>query len=111
MTERDGQRTHRPQGVVDGRLIPRRAAVEDLAAGEEHLLYSAERDEASALNRSAAEIWKLCDGTRTAAAISRTLEEQYGVENQCLWSDVSKTLAVLQTRGLIVWTDQPSHRP
>ena len=58
-------------------IVPHRANVERFAAEGECLLYNPARDEASALNRSATEIWELCDGRLTIGAIARVLGERY----------------------------------
>jgi len=61
-------------------MVPRQRTVETFASDGEALLYSATRDEASALNRTATEIWELCDGTKTVGAIARALSQRYGVD-------------------------------
>jgi len=54
-----------------------------------------------ALNPTSAEILELCDGHRSVADISRTLEQRYaaaGIER-----DVQEFLAGLTAKGLVLW--------
>lgn len=82
-------------------IVPCQRNVEAFAAGGESLLYSATRDQASALNRTATEIWELCDGTRTIAAIADALGQRYGVDGAYLLADVTAAVATLRARGLV----------
>jgi len=50
--------------------------LEDL--GDEVLIYDPEIDRAHCLNRSAAMVWRLCDGQRSVADISATMSHQLG---------------------------------
>jgi hypothetical protein len=85
-----------------GRMaIPSRVAVEAFEDGGECLLYNPARDEASALNRTATEIWHLCDGSLTILDISEALGERYGVDGAFLIDDVVTAIDALRTRGLI----------
>ena len=60
------------EGVVaDGQIRPRRVAAEEFVQDGECLLYSPSRDEASALNGTATEVWLLCDGRLTLSGIAR----------------------------------------
>jgi hypothetical protein len=95
--ERDGSE----DAPLDPTLVPRRAPVEDFVADGECLLYSAVRDEAATLNRTATEIWELCDGTRSIRSIARTLGERYSVDEMLLLDDVAAAIAVLRSRGLV----------
>ena len=104
-----GMETGVTNGATDGRgelpiqaaTVPCRRRVEAFASDGEALLYSAIRDEASALNRTATEIWELCDGTRTVGAIARALGERYGVDAAYLLADVTTALTALRARGLV----------
>ena len=75
--------------MIHAAIVPRQRRVEAFASDGESLLYSAMRDEASALNRTATEIWELCDGTRTIGAIARALGQRYGVDEAYLLADVT----------------------
>jgi hypothetical protein len=50
--------------------------VQDLA--DETLVYDLERHKAHCLNRTAAAVWRLCDGKRDEAALARLLEKDLG---------------------------------
>ena len=88
-------------------IVPCQRTVEALASDGEALLYSATRDEASALNRTATEIWELCDGSRNIGAIARALGERYGVDDAHLLADVLAAVATLRARGLVDLSGDP----
>ncbi len=81
--------------------VPSRAPVEAFEDAGECLLYNPSRDEASALNRTATEVWHLCDGSLTVLAIAQLLGERYGVDGTLLVGDVAAAIDALRTRGLI----------
>ena len=87
--------------LLHAALVPSRRQVETFASDGESLLYSATRDEASALNRTATEIWELCDGTRSIGTIARALGQRYGVDDAYLLADVTAAVATLRARGLV----------
>ena len=89
--------------MADGKSLPRRIAVEEFVQEGECLLYNPSRDEASALNRTATEVWLLCDGRQTLSGIARVLGERYDVDEAMLLADVAGVLAALRARGLIEW--------
>ena len=64
-------------------------------------MYNSERDEVSALNQTATEIWELCDGTRDVAQVAGVLAERYGVEPALLLPDVATLVEALRARGLL----------
>lgn len=86
---------------LEAACVPCRRRVESFASDGESLLYSPARDEASALNRTATEIWDLCDGTKSIGAIARVLSQRYGVDQVYLLSDVTTAVATLRARGLV----------
>ena len=95
-------------GMLDAHtLVPRRESVEGFASSGECVLYHPGRDEATALNRSATEIWTLCDGSLTIAAIARALGEHYGLDQELFVDEVAETLQALQTRGLVGFSAVP----
>ena len=53
------------------------------------------------MNRSATEIWELCDGRLTIVAIARVLGERYQVDEALFVEEIAETLAALRARGLI----------
>lgn len=81
--------------------IPARLAVEECVDGGECLVYCASRDEASVLNRTAREVWMLCDGTHDVAAIGRELARRYGVPPGWLIDEVRMVIRQLHARALI----------
>jgi hypothetical protein len=87
--------------LADGRSLPRRIAVEEFVQDGECLAYNPSRDEASALNRTATEVWSLCDGRLTLSGIAGVLGERYGVDGAMLLDDVTRVLVELRARGLI----------
>jgi hypothetical protein len=87
--------------MIHAAVVPRQRRVEAFTSDGESLLYSAMRDEASALNRTASEIWELCDGTRTIGAIARALGQRYGVDEADLLADVTIAVKTLRARGLV----------
>jgi len=96
------------ENVVDaGRTRPRRIAVEEFVHEGECLLYDPSLDEASALNRTATEVWSLCDGRLTLSEIAGVLGERYGVADTMLLEDVAQVLTALRARGLIEFLPGP----
>jgi hypothetical protein len=84
-----------------GAAVPRPLPVEDFASEGECVLYVPARDEACTLNRTATEVWSLCDGARDAGEIARVLGDRYGLDAALLVEDVSAVLTLLQARGVI----------
>jgi hypothetical protein len=94
--------------IPDGSSLPRRIAVEEFVQAGECLLYNPSRDEASALNRTATEVWSLCDGRLTLTGIAKVLGERYGVNDTLLLDDVARLLVTLRARGLIEFLPRAS---
>jgi len=101
MTSAEDDGTGKVDVVADGGSLPRRIAAEEFVQDGECLLYNPSRDEASALNRTATEVWSLCDGRLTLTDIAGTLGERYGVNGAVLLDDVAEVLGALRARGLI----------
>jgi hypothetical protein len=95
----DSLRTSGPRD--HGTAVPRRLPVEDFASEGECVLYVPARDEACTLNRTATEVWSLCDGARDAGEIARVLGDRYGLDAALLVEDVTSVLVILHTRGVI----------
>ena len=86
--------------TLDVALIPQRSTVDDFLSDGECLVYNSSRDEASALNRSATEIWQLCDGSLSVGGIAHVLGQRYGVDRDLLLEDVvSGTARAAHTRA------------
>ena len=107
MTSAEDASVGKEDVVADGRSLPRRIAVEEFVQEGECLLYNPSRDEASALNRTATEVWSLCDGRLTLSEIAGVLGERYGVSDTMLLDDVARVLAALRARGLIEFLPGP----
>lgn len=94
-------RANRGEDGVPDAAVPRRRPVDSLRSPDEALLYSAALDRASVLNRTAAEIWELCDGSRTVGTIRGALAARYRVDESLIGGDVAATIAALLASGLI----------
>jgi hypothetical protein len=92
-------------GTLDVTLIPQRATVDDLLSDGECLVYNSNRDEATALNRSATEIWQLCDGSLRVDGIAHVLGQRYGIDRALLLEDVVHALLALRTHGLVTFVN------
>ena len=93
---------------IDHTFVPRRASVEGFQANGECVLYDPARDEASALNRTATEIWALCDGTLTVAAIAQVLGDRYGLDEGLFLDEVAAALRTMRDRGLVGLSPGPA---
>lgn len=96
---------------IDLTAIPSRAAVETFEDEGECLLYNPALDEASGLNRTATEVWHLCNGSLTILGISETLAERYGVDGALLIDDVGRAIDALRMRGLVAVGEDRSPLP
>jgi hypothetical protein len=93
--------------ISDPSMVPRRVTVEEFVSEGECLVYIPALDHASALNRSATEIWALCDGTKSIRSIVRTLADRYGLDEELLLDDIASTVSMLCERGLIELAGAP----
>lgn len=83
---------------------------------DEVVLYCQDQNLGISLNRSAAAVWGLCDGSRTAAEICRQLARDLcGSPDEelaeLLTPDVAQTLAELQQLGVLVYEAAPAKHP
>ena len=108
MTGAEDASAKEADGFIAGQVLPRRIAVEEFVQEGECLLYNQSRDEASALNRTATEVWELCDGSLTTSDIARLLGGRYGVDGGMLFDDVADLLLTLRARGLVEFVDRPA---
>jgi hypothetical protein len=67
--------------------------------GDEVMVYDTERNKAHCLNKTAALVWKYCDGSRTAADIAQKMAADMGapVDQQVVWY----ALAQIDKYGLL----------
>jgi hypothetical protein len=86
--------THSPTARRDGLIVRE--------LDGETLVYDLERDEAHCLNRTAALVWKHCDGRLTVAEITKLIEDelQETVDERVVW------LALSQLRGRRLLTER-----
>ncbi len=85
---------------VDARPRPTRTHHEKDLSGE-YLFYDQRGDQVHLLNGTAREIYLLCDGSRTLAAIARSLGAKFDVAEEKALGDVSAVVAELAERGLL----------
>lgn len=93
----------RASAAVDGSAArpTRLSGVQEYRLGDELLVYVPRRETAHALNRSAAAIWALCDGTRTIEEISGELGQCVGRPAEALLPDVKRGIGRLCEIGLL----------
>lgn len=87
-------------------MRPRRSLVtEEHDIGDERLVYCPKLEIGIALNRSAIEIWDLCDGERTLLDIAQVLGQRLGIDDPSvleeLVSDINATLLQFVELGLV----------
>lgn len=83
---------------VDGFLLER--------MDDEVLLYHPRLAKTIRLNDTAAIVWELCDGARSAGEITTLLEEAYP-DDQQIDEDVDAVLQRLADEGALVFSPQP----
>lgn len=90
-TTREGEATPAPRARTDG-LVVREVA-------DELLVYDLATHKAVCLNRTAALVWKACDGSRTVGEVARALGGESGgrVPSEVVWL----ALAQLEQDGLL----------
>jgi len=72
---------------------------------DELVLYDPRSNQAFVLNPTAAQIWTLCDGSRTVAALTETLAAAYALAYEEALTDVRECLEHLRHDGLLAtWT-------
>src|ERR1700730_16581126 len=81
-------------------FVPKRRNVIVCQLSDESLVYDKETNKAHCLNRTAADVWSLCDGKNTVAQIVRTLENKskFPVDEKIVWIALGK----LQKSGLLL---------
>jgi len=86
--------------TTNPRLAPA-SSVSSYPLDDELVLYTPSDGQAYILNRTAARIWRLLDGTRTAKALARELADTYGEDYDQVLVDVSDLVNSLQSVGLL----------
>lgn len=69
--------------------------------GQEAILYDRQRGRAHVINRSAAQIWALCDGRATVEEIVRTFAAAYGIPPADVHDDVVTVITSFRELGVI----------
>ena len=82
---------------------PRRVAAHHDEVGSELLVYRAGDPEGYSLNNAAADVWELCDGSRTVADLCRTLSRRYGVGPEAFAQDVRSIVDQLGALRLVTF--------
>jgi Coenzyme PQQ synthesis protein D (PqqD) len=77
------------------------ASVEVENLDDDACLYRPDIDEVVVLNRSAADIWRLADGSRTADEITDELAARYGGDPAAMRVDVQTVIDDLLDRGFL----------
>jgi pyrroloquinoline quinone biosynthesis protein D len=82
--------------------IPRRRpGAEGQRFGEDFVVLDAEGRMLRGLNETAARVWELCDGTRTAREVAEVVAREYGAEVEPVLADCLRFLARLGGQGLM----------
>ncbi len=68
---------------------------------DEIVIYTPTDGQAFVLNRTAARIWELCDGTRTDIAVAREIAEAFGQDEEQVLADVRELIQGLHAAGLV----------
>jgi hypothetical protein len=80
--------------------------VEEL--GTEVCLYRPDLDEVLVLNSSAADVWRLADGSMSTAVIAAALAQAFDAEPSIVQQDVGRIVDDLVERGFLVWQLPPA---
>ena len=92
-------------GPLRSALVPKRKNVLVLQLSDEFLVYDKETSKAHCLNNTAAEVWKLCDGTRTVQQIIDILVDTYPDAASDIRVDVADTIDDLMLTGAVKMVD------
>lgn len=67
-------------------------------------LYDPVREQVAILNRTASDIWELCDGTRTITGIARELAAAYSEDLNQIREEVEATIRSFRESGFLEGT-------
>ena len=88
---------------MEATAVPRRRdGLESSSLGGRLILYDPASGALHTLNRSAAEIFELCDGSRSVGQVLATLCGRYGVPEEEIGGDVIACLQELREKELVV---------
>lgn len=72
---------------------------------DEIVIYTPSDGQAFVLNRTAARVWELCDGTRTDIAMAREIAAAYGEDEGQVLADVRELIEGLSSAGLVTFDE------
>ena len=85
------------KGLLDSKPKRKDAIVRQLS--DEFLVYDEETNRAHCLNRTAADVWKLCNGEKSVAEIIRTMKQSKSpVDEKVIWMAICR----LEKSGLLL---------
>lgn len=64
-------------------------------------LYHPAREAVTILNKTASDIWRLCDGTQTLDGMVDTLSAAYAASRSMVAVDVERTIELLRSEGCL----------
>jgi hypothetical protein len=76
--------------------------------GDESVLFDAASRTAHVVNQTAAEVWRLCDGTRSLAHVARSMGERYPDARDRVAADVEEIVAAFRGLGLLLPETAPA---
>ena len=77
---------------------------------DEIVIYTPTDGQAFVLNRTAARVWELCDGTRTDVAMAREIADAYGEDEAQVLADVRELIDGLSAAGLVTFEESVADR-
>lgn len=87
--------------ALTGRVGPPPAHVVETEVGGDISLYDARREHVLVLNRTASDIWLLCDGDLTPKEITSRLASSYQTTADAIRADVEATLREFVAEGFL----------
>ncbi|GIU91959.1 MAG: hypothetical protein KatS3mg011_0865 [Acidimicrobiia bacterium] len=85
---------------MDSRYRPRPHILEE-EVDDDLVLYDPSRESVTVLNTTAADIWRLCDGSLTLDEVVERLAAAYGTSAEQIRGDVARTVGRLVEEGLL----------
>jgi len=79
-----------------------KADIEKSQMGDETLLYNSDKDKVTVLNKTAAAVWRLCDGKHTVSQITEKISESFDPPEDCdVAGDVEAAIQKLKQDGIL----------
>jgi hypothetical protein len=98
-----------PQSPPEPR--PRRLVAYVEEVGGELLIYRRGEPQGYSLNKTASDVWELCDGSRTVRELCRALGRRYGVGPDAFAEDVKGIVEQLASLGLLAFDGSERSEP